>query len=351
MSAPVKEKENEETAEYSASVQFSAQFISGQGETAEEQDIPTELLPDGSEQPEEPEDYIQQTETIQEEMTRRDREILSALDEVLRKNTVEPEHMQRRRKRRPDPRRFIIGTTEKGAGLVTLALTLVFLGIVTLCVLVSGSGDYMLIAKLSPAAAVFLGLELFLGWLLPGRKLRINIPCTAATAVIVAGCCILAASLERSYTEIREERSGRLAAEDIYEKSYASLHHAADILTLSVEVDASPENDGSGELTRGDRVNITVVFDGSYKTPGEFAQECRSVMDAYDSMGIPVMNYHFSSDTRLTSFSLDVEGLFQQDRNASELAELVNYFYFEDYDYIPDIDDLTAEATAEATSE
>ena len=271
MSAPTKEMENEKEEELEASLQFSAQYISGQAEIT------------GGE-PEtayaEPESAGSEPFAETEEMTRRDREILAALDEVLRKNSSEPERKPRRKKPRPDIGRFIIGTTEKGAGLMTLALTLIFLGIVTLCVLVSGSGDYMLIAKLSPAAAVFMGLELILGWFLTKKKLRVNIPCVAATAVIVTGCCILASSLNRSYTEIREERSGRLAADDIYERSYTALHHVADISTLSVEVDASPENDGSGELAQGDRVNITIVFDGSYKTPQEFAQECRSVIDA-----------------------------------------------------------------------
>lgn len=348
MSAPIKEKENEKDEELNASVQFSAQYISGQAEITEEQPETADVQPENSA---EFNAGTEQAETAQEEMTRRDREILEALDEVLRRNTAEPERKPRQRKPRPDIGRFIIGSTEKGAGMITLALTLIFLGIVTLCVLVSGSGDYMLIAKLSPAAAVFMGLELLLGWFLPKKKLCVNIPCIAITAVIVAGSCILAASLNRSYTEIREERSGRIAADDIYEKSYTVLHHAADILTLSVEVVASPENDGSGELVQGDRVNITIEFDGSYKTPEEFAQECRSVIDAYDSLGIPVMDYHFSAETRQTAFRLDVEGLFQQDRNASELAELVNYYYIEDFDYIPDIEDVTEEITAEETSE
>lgn len=358
MSAPVKEKEDpqEVSEEYSASVQFSAQFISGAG--AEERTEPAGQPPDEPEQPTAAEDYIQppeeliqQAEAAQEEMTRRDREILSALDEVLRRNTAEPEHRQHVKKRSFNLGRYIVKSTQKGAGMVTLALTLIFLGIVTLCVLVSGGGDYMLIARLSPAAAVFLGLELLLGWVLPGKRLRVNIPFTLITAAIVAGSCILAASLDRSYNEIREERIGRIAAEDIYEKSYSALRHAADIFTLTVNVQASPENDGSGALTQGDRVDIAVVFDGSYKNPREFAEECRRVMDAYDTMGIPVMNYRFSSETRLTSFSLDVEGLFQQDRSVTELEELVNYFYFEDFDYIQDMGDISAEASAEASAE
>lgn len=347
MSAPIKEKENEKEDELEASLQFSAQYIAGQAEITDGEPEAADAEPESAGS----EPFAETEELTQEEMTRRDREILAALDEVLRKNSSEPERKPRRKKPRPDIGRFVISTTEKGAGLMTLALTLIFLGIVTLCVLVSGSGDYMLIAELSPAAAVFMGLELILGWFLPKKKLRVNIPCVAATAVIVAGGCILAASLNRSYTEIREERSGRLAADDIYERSYTALHHAADISTLSVEVDASPENDGSGELAQGDRVNITIVFDGSYNTPQEFAQECRSVIDAYDSLGIPVMDYHFSAETRQTTFRLDVEGLFQQDKNASELAELVNYYYIEDFDYIPDIEDITEEISSEVTSE
>lgn len=351
MAAPVKEREQEtgSAAEYSEAVQFSAQYISVNSASADTADEPSgqetadtinEAIPAA--------DYMEQAELAQEEMTRRDREILAVLDEVLRKNTNETKQERKHSKHNFDLGRILTCTTEKGAGMLAFALSLVFLGITVMCVMISGSGDYMLIAKLSPVAAVFLGLEIILGWFMPGKKLRVNLPCVVLILLVVVGCCVLAASLNRSYTEIREERSGIIAADEIYEKSYTTLRHSADILTLSVEVIPSPENDGTGMLADGDKVNITAEFDGSYNDPEEFAQECRNVMDVYDALDISVMNYYFSAETRLKNFRLNVEGLFQQDKNTAELSDMVDYFYIEDYDYISDIEDVIEEESAEA---
>ena len=47
----------------------------------------------------------------------------------------------------------------------------------------------------------------------------------------------------------------------------------------------------------------------------------------------------------MKSFRLEIDGLFQQDKDVEELTEMVNYISYEDYDYIEDLEDFTAEAT------
>ncbi len=291
------------------------------------------------------EDLIERAAREQDEMTRRDREILAALDEVLQKNNISSREPLHRKRRTVNWGKAAVGTVRKGAGFLSLALTLIFMGVALVCVMISAEPDYLLIAKLSPVAAALVGGELLLSWFVSGKKLRINIPCVCITAVIVAGCCIMAAALNKSDISGREEYNDRVVAAEIYDASYKELRHSADIMTLTVTADLNPDRKTKSmeTLSAGDCIEITAVLDGNYSDPTEFAAECRSIMDVYKELEIPVMNYRFSAETRLAGFRLDVEGLFQQDYSKEELADLVRYIYVEDYDYIPDLEDITEE--------
>lgn len=339
MAVPTRETEKTdlpETPELS-SMQFSAQFteeISGAEEASEPQD-----------------DILEQAELAQQETARRDQEILDALDKVLQQTGARSPAQQRKPGSRGKlPRNMLnltIGTVKSGAGLVSLGLTLVFLGIVTLCVLLSGDPDFLLIAKLAPVSAVFVGAELLLSWFVSGKRLRINIPCICITAAVAAAGCVLSAALNRESAEIRGEQSGRIVAAQIYQQSYKELCRTADISTLTVSADLAPGADKSWDtLSAGDVVNIAVEFGGTYSNTREFAQDCSTVIAAYKSLGIPVSQFSFVSDSRLRSFRLDIDGLFQQDRNIDELTDMVNYISYDDYDFIEDLEDISQE-TAE----
>ena len=65
---------------------------------------------------------------------------------------------------------------------------------------------------------------------------------------------------------------------------------------------------------------------------------------------MPVTNFSFVSESRLSSLRLDIDGLFQQDLSIEELTDKVNYISYEDYDYIEDLEDFT-EFTDETTNE
>ncbi len=367
MSVPTKEdleeRQDAETEDLSEldPVQFSAQFSAvavsvqekPQPEAADAPETGQELLQQ-MEQAEQAQS-VQTAQSVQsdmEEITRRDREILAALDEVLQKNSVHSREPRRRIRSPINFGRLAVGTVRKGAGYLSLALTLIFMGITLVCVMISPEPDYLLIAKLSPIAAVIVGVEMVLSWFVSGKRLRINIPCVCVIAVVVIGCCAMSAALNRSDIEGRTEYSGRVIEAEIYEASYKQLRHSADILELSVSTDLNPDSAGKSmeTLSAGDRVEITAVFDGSYTNPREFAEECRRVIKAYQELKIPVMSFHFSAQTRLSSFRLDVDGLFQQDMTAEELTELVRHIYIEDYDYIHDLEDITEE-TSESTDE
>lgn len=336
----VSEQEKIVAEEYSelSSVQFSAQYTA-------EQEPPQEPEPAAPEQ-----QLTEQAQQEQEEMTRRDREILAALDEVLQKNSAQRKEPVRTKRFPEDVGKLAVGVVGKGAGVLSLALTLVFMGIVLVCVTISAEPDYLLIAKLSPIAAVLLGAELLLNWFASGKQLRVNIPCVCIIAAIVAGCCAMSAALNKSETTEKSVFSSRIVEAEIYEASYKQLRHSADILELTVKADLIPDSEKKSmdNLTAGDKVEISAVLDGNYMNPREFAAECRRIIEVYEDLDIPVMSYHFSSETRLSSFSLDVEGLFQQNMTEEELTSLVRHIYVEDYDYIADLEDISEETSETA---
>lgn len=353
MTVPAKEKEEIiEEQPYSGeplpegvAVQFSAQYEAESEEVAQPKS-----------EPDEPEaQYVEQTQLGQEEITRRDREILAALDEVLQRNSAQKHEPNLSRRTRTGLRDRLVCAVRSGSGVLSLALTMIFMGIVLVCVMASPQPDYLLIAKLSPIAAVILGVELLLTWFVNGKQLRVNIPCVGIIAAIVAGCCILSAALNRSNISAREAWDDRVVEAEIYDASYKQLRHWADILELDVNVELIPgdKQKTMESLSTGDKVEISAVLDGNYADPGEFAEECYNIIGVYRDLNIPVADYHFSAHTRLSSFSLDVKGLFQQDMSALELTSLVRHIYLEDYDYIQDLEDFIEETaeTSEKTIE
>lgn len=325
-----------------SAVQFSAQMTAEIKTDADSREA----------QPVQPEDYLGQAEREQEEISRRDREILAALDKVLKNNSQTLESPRVRKPRR-SLRKIAVGIIGKGCGLVSLSLTLIIMGITLICLFFSANPDFTLLMKLSPVAAVLIGIEILLNWLISGKKIRINIPCTAITAAITVGCCILSAALSQSIAETEQQFSDRSAEAFIYEESYTKLKHKADILELTVSVDLNLEGGKkrtSQELYASDDIKIRAMLDGRYSSPGDFAAECARIIDVYRELDIPVDSFSFTAETRLMSFSLDVVGKFQQDLSDEKLTELVRYVFIEDYDFVHDLADFTEE-TSENTAE
>ncbi len=293
----------------------------------------------------------EQPPRTQEEMDARDRDILAALDQMLERHHTPPS----KGPHQPEEsaiEKFAIGMVRKGAGIVSLSFTLIFMGIVVICCFFADRPDYLLPMKLAPVSAVLLGLELFVYHIASGRKFRIHIPAIIITALIIAGCCTMAVVMNRSYTETRTEFNNRSIAAEIYEKGYHELRHAADIKEIEVEVELNPDGaariEGIDSLSADDTVVLTVTFSGSYNGPAAFASECKTVIDAYRFLGIPVTDFHFINDSRFSSFRLDVKGQFMQDYSEDDLIDEIAYVYVEDYDYIEDLQDFVGETTETA---
>ncbi|MGN1341246.1 MAG: hypothetical protein ACI4WS_13215, partial [Oscillospiraceae bacterium] len=329
MAVPVQEKENikeQEQPSLLAEGGAEAQPVQFTGEYTESQNAP-QPAPGA----EDAQQFMEQATLQQEEMTRRDREILAALDEVLQKNSAQNREPKAASRRRFDFSSLAVCTVKNGSGVLSLALTLIFMGIVLVCVMFSSQPDYLVIAKLSPISAVILGAELLLSWFVNGRQLRINLPCICIIAAIVAGCCVMSAALNSSERQMNLGRGSRVVEAEIYEASYKKLRHSADVMELTITADLLPgsEKKTMDTLEPGDMVEITAVLDGNYADQREFAAECSRIIDVYKDMDIPVSDYHFIAETRLSSFRLDVEGLFQQEKSVEELSSLVRYIYVE----------------------
>lgn len=282
---------------------------------------------------------------FQEELEARDKNILAALDEMLaRQQQPQP------RRRPPEEsgiERFCIGMVRKGAGMVSLSLILIFMGIVVVCCFFSADPDYLLPLKLSPIAAVLLGVELLVYHVISGKKFRIHIPAIIISALIIGGCCTMAVVLNNSYTESRVEYNNRSISAQIYERGYHELRHAADIAEIEVEVDLNPsgsaKHEGIESLSADDVVNIAVTFSGDYSSPADFVSECKTVMDGYRFLGIPVTSFRFVSESRFSTYRLNIDGMFMQDYTEEQLLEKVSYVYVEDYDYVEDLPDFIEE--------
>lgn len=282
-------------------------------------------------------------ERTRAEMEQRDREFLAALDQVLEKQKIRD--VQPQTPPPPPHRNIAAGLVKKGVGMISLSLILIFMGVVMLVCLFSRSPDYLLPLKLSPIAAILIGLELLVGYLTSGKHFRVHIPSIVISAVLVVGCCVMAVALNKSYSDTKTDYNNRSVAAQIYDSSYKELRYVADISVLKVEVDLNPDGVGSEKgleaLSADDTVNIFIELGGAYDSPADFASECKKIIDSYKILGIPVTNFTFINEGRLHSFRLEAEGRFIQDYSESRLTELVRHIYVEDYDYIHDLADYT----------
>ncbi len=293
-----------------------------------------------------------------EQMVQRDNDLIDSLTALLNRHNVPPEQPAAPTQQKTEESaaaKFCFGMVRKGVGVVSLGLILIFMGIVLLACLFSAEPDYLLPLKLSPACAVLIGLELLLHYLTSGPRFRVHIPCLCISAALVVGCCFMATTLDKNYRESKEEYTNRTISAQLYDTSYQNLQYITDIERLSIITDLNPGGDtaknGIKGLSTDDHVEISVVLRGGFTSPLDFAEECKKIMNCYVVLEIPVSEYHFTFESRLARFYLDVEGKFMQDLTAEELGTKVSYVYVEDYDYIEDLEDFVDPEESEETTE
>lgn len=288
-------------------------------------------------------DVAEELEKQIAEQEAQDQRLLAALDEVLEKRSRRIEEEQQQKRPRTRSERAAAAVQRKGVGFVSLGLILVFMGIVMINVLSAATPNYTVPLKLSPICAILIGSEILITHVLTHGRFRVSLPSILISIAFVVGCCILCAKLGGDYKEEVFEYNNRTIAGEIYDRSYVQLKDVADISTVKVEVILNPDGKGKlkgvDALTTSDIVDVSVEFGGIYNTPADFAEDCKKIVERYRTMGIPITDFHFANKSKLRSYTLDIEGKFEQDLSESRLEEMVNYIYVDDYDYIEDLED------------
>ena len=282
-----------------------------------------------------------------------DKKLLDALDEVLEKRS------QRERTasaKRPQTRseRLTAGIVNKGVGVVSLGLILIFLGVVMIVTLFSKEPDYFLPLKLSPVAAILVGIEILFNQMIARGRFKINIPSIIISGVLTVGCCVAGVLMNASYKQDTIEYNSRTIAAEIYDRTYKELRNCADLKSVEAIVDLNPEGTaitkGLDALSAGDKIVINIEFGGGFADPRAFASDCKKIIEGYRIMGINVTDFHFYNETAFNTYSLDVIGKYVQDYSDTRLTEMVNHIYIEDFSYLEDLPDLEDEESEDKSS-
>ena len=294
-------------------------------------------------------EQLSRVEARQISLEEQDKKLLDALDEVLEKRS------QRERKR-PQTRgeRITAGIANKGVGIVSLGLILIFLGVVMIVTLFSKEPDYFLPLKLSPIAAILVGIEILFNQMIARGKLKINIPSIIISGVLTVGCCVACAMMNASYKQDTIEYNSRTIAAEIYDRTYKELRNCADLKSVEAIVDLNPEGTaitkGLDAGTEGDQIVINLEVGGGIDDSRAFVSDCKKIIEGYRIMGINVTDFHFYNETAFNTYSLDVIGKYVQDYSETKLMEMVDYIYIEDFSYLEDLQDLEEEESDNSSS-
>lgn len=296
--------------------------------------------------------YAEQHASVEEQkifLEEQDKKLLDALDEVLEKRS----QMDRKRPNTKSER-LTAGIANKGVGVVSLGLILIFLGVVMIVTLFSKEPDYFLPLKLSPVAAILVGIEILFNQMIARGRFKINIPSIIISGVLTVGCCAAGVFMNSSYKKDTIEYNSRTIAAEIYDRTYKELRNCADLKSVEAIVDLNPEGTaitkGLDALSAGDKIVMNIEFGGNFADPRAFASDCKKIIEGYRIMGINVTDFHFFNETAFNTYSLDVIGKYAQDYSDTRLTEMVNYIYIEDYGFLEDLPDLEDEESEDTSS-
>lgn len=282
-----------------------------------------------------------------------DKKLLDALDEVLEKRS-QREKAERAKRPQTKSERIAAEIANKGVGIVSLALVLIFLGVVMIVTLFSKEPDYFLPLKLSPVAGILVGVEILCNQMIARGRFKVNIPSVIITGLLTVGCCAAGIAMNGAYKKDTIEYNSRTIAAEIYDKTYKELRNCADIRSVEAIVDLNPDGTavtkGLDALSAGDKIVINMEFGGGFVDPRAFASDCKKIIEGYRIMGINVSDFHFYNESAFNTYTLDVIGKYVQDYSEKRLTEMVNHIYIEDYSFLEDLAELEDEENSGDTS-
>lgn len=236
----------------------------------------------------------------------------------------------------PQPRKV------RRVGTISLGILLVVAGVLMVAAIFRPELDLMQFIRFSPVILIVLGVEVLVYAARPDVTLKYDvlgmILCFLLVALSAGGWAL--ASVAERWNPAGAYAAQRLETQ-LAQQAYETLSGKTDIRDLSVSVDLWQfvgRNDADRvTLQPQDRAEAYVTLDGSYADANAFAAACRSVMDAAREADLPFNVYKF--DTWLDngtlpdgscSYTLNVEGPWQQNRSADQLAEDVSMEYWYD---------------------
>lgn len=313
------------------------------------------IVDDNPQNTEEARAYAEQQAAVEAQraaLEEQDKKLLDALDEVLEKRARREVYEQKRPQTKSE--RFATEIVNRGVGIVSLGLILIFLGVVMIITLFSKEPDYYLPLKLSPIAAILVGIEILFNQMITKGRFKINVPSLIVSGLLTVGCCAAGVLMNQSFKEEAIEYNSRTIAAEIYDRTYKELRNCADIESVEITVDLNPNGlavtKGLDALAAGDKIVVNMTFGGGFVDPRAFAADCKQIIEGYRIMGINVSDFHFFNESAFNTYSLDVIGKYVQDYSETELTEMVNHIYIEDFSYLEDLEDLEEETSEDTSS-
>jgi len=274
------------------------------------------------EEPEQPapEDLVRESFTAVERMKQEIAQENENLDKRFADNVQQQRPAAPARRRRPV---YVIGV-------VSAAVSLIFMGIMFLISLSSPIGPFFAL-RTAPIMLIFIGCEIIFAVMIR-KPLRIRID--IRSIIIVAALIALSASMSLVSVNASQGTTERTYAEQRIQNMLANELHdtiAKDyIRSVDIETQLYGENaltyETPADLSEGDMINITVNFADASMTIREFAKDCRAVLDDVKKLPYNFGHIDFIADDSVNHYTLKVDWHYQSDYSADRLAAFVNFF-------------------------
>lgn len=234
-------------------------------------------------------------------------------------------------------------------GTITMGLSLIVAGLVSVYGLINPNFDIITIAKLSPLILVFIGIEIIIAYFWgKGQKLRYDWLSGFICFLLITASLgfAVATPLVKYYGPDRHRTEERLSQE-IYDSYYGRLKGIEKISGMSVYVSLNgieyDKEMTSSDLSTGDNVRLRISLMEGYKTKQEFAKDVKEILGRLGNVNI--LDYlSFESDGDELSFSLQLNDKFVMDMSAEKLAERVEVYGTVEEDYIDESTENSSES-------
>lgn len=220
-----------------------------------------------------------------------------------------------------------------------MALSLIAVGVLLLLRAFIPSLNLLEILRFSPLILIFLGVEILLFNIFQKEgKLRYDVLSVFLCLILIGGSFVAALIPEAiKYSHGYSLSSGQYS-HTLEEKVYDLLAGEEDVTDAQVYLQwdnwtASPENITLENLPAGTYFSVDVRLSGTYNTKEEFAAACHRILgklqalpDAERRFGFS--NYNTARTNLSPSYTLDINGKFQENWTKTQMAENTHVEYW-----------------------